>query len=208
VPSPAVYVEAQLRVTDLATHRVRTIASGRISSPVYAGPYLIWGKISNTGAYSFQAVSADTLKPVVLPSSLGHPGSVSYLAGSPQYLAWSSQNYLSMTVWPIGSHRLYHITSQDTRRHFQFLQFAGHFVVWYGGTASEVLDLTTGKAFDLPGTLAGSPSRIVTAVPVSPPAAKGGTAPSRVSSIATPSAPSIRSCAKLPLAAGPTHRQP
>src|SRR5262249_20844897 len=136
------------------------------------------------------------LRPVALPGQprLQHPGPIGYLAGSPEFLAWSSQDYTGLTAWQIGSARNSQFTTPDGRHPFQFLRLAGHFVLWFGGGASSVLDLRTGNAFDVHGTVAGSPDRIATAEAVGRPAIKGGFTASRLSSIATRSAPDIAQC--------------
>jgi hypothetical protein len=194
VPGKAGHVSAAVHVVDLASHRESTVDSGRVSSPVYAGHYLIWGKVSDAGTYSFQAVDSSTRKPVALPDHLQHPGPIGYLAGSPEYLAWSNQDYTGMTAWQVGSRHYADFTSPDTRHHFQFLQISGHFVLWFGGATSSVLDLRTGNAFDVQGTVTGSPDRIAATESVSQPSAKGQFAASRVSSIATSAAPGITHC--------------
>src|SRR5579859_2377553 len=170
-PAPAGGVNAQIRVMTLATRRFSILDSGRVSSPVYAGPYLIWGKIAG-GAYTFQAANAHTLKPVLVPAPLHHPGSIGYLGGSPQYLVWSNLDGTVLNSWRIGSPRYSRFLSPDNLHHFQFLQVSGHFVLWFSGAVSSVLDLTTGKAFDVQGTVTGSSERIAAAEPVSQPAAK------------------------------------
>jgi len=51
----------------------------------------------------------------------------------------------------------------DSRHPFQFLHLAGDFLFWYGGTTSSVLDLRSGAAIDIDGTVTGSADWIVTA---------------------------------------------
>jgi hypothetical protein len=195
VPSTSGLVNSQIRLVDLATGRVSTVDTGRFSSPVHAGPYLIWATIGAKNEYSLRAVDAATGRPVALPDPVRDPGTVSYLAGSPDYLVWSSQDYRTMTAWQIGSPHLRRFISPDDRHHFQYLQISGHFVLWFGSVVSSVLDLTTGKAFDVQGTVTGSPDRIVAAESVGRPAAKGQFTASQVSSIATSTAPAITRCA-------------
>lgn len=188
------HTEAQLRTVDLTTGRSRVLAAGTISSPVYAGRYLIWAQITGAGAgASFAAVDAHTQAAVQLPPQLRTPGSIGYLAGSPQYLAWSAGDGTSMKVWRIGSQR-YRQFTQDGRHQFQFLQMAGHYVLWYNGVASSVLDVTTGKGFDVNGSVTGSEAWIATSEPVSR-SGRGDSATSGVSAVAAPSAPRIAACA-------------
>jgi len=155
---------AQVHLFDLARGRDTVLATGTVSSPVFAGPYLIWARLDGRGATALQAVEASSLRPVTLPNNLAHPGPVGYLAGSQRYLAWSSGDLARLTVWEIGDNRLTTYTS-DLRHPFQFLQLAGHFVLWFGGTTFSVLDLRSGAAFDVPGAVAGSEETIVTSDP-------------------------------------------
>jgi hypothetical protein len=157
---------AQVHLFDLARGHDRVLATGTVSSPVFAGPYLIWARLDGQGRTILQAVEASSLRSVTLPGDLAHPGSVGYLAGSSRYLAWSSSDLAQLTVWKVGSDHYATYTS-DLRHPFQFLQLAGHFVLWFGGTTSSILDLETGAAFDVPGTIAGSQQTIVTSNPVS-----------------------------------------
>jgi hypothetical protein len=194
IPSGRGYVQAELRLMDLPSRQQSTVDTGRISSPVYAGPYLAWGRLSDDGAYSLRAVEAATRRAVTLPDRVSRPASIGYLGGSPQYLAWTSQDQRELLVWRVGSTHYDHFTSPDTRHYFQFLQIVGHFVLWYGGTASSVLDLNTGNAFDVHGTVSGSPEWIIMAEPVREPATKTSIVASRLSGIATASAPVVSTC--------------
>jgi hypothetical protein len=195
VPDRKGGVRAQLRVVDIVTGRVRTLDTGRVSSPVYAGPYLIWGRYDGSGAYKFRAVNAETLRPVRLPLPLANPGTIGYLAGSPRYFAWSSQDATAVTIWRIGSRQNRTLTSHDGRHFFQFMQIAGHFMIWFGTATFSVLDLVTGHAFDIKGAVTASPDSIVvsqlTGEHMSGKTAMGT---SRVSRIATKRAPSVVSC--------------
>jgi hypothetical protein len=195
VPGAGGAVEAQLRAVDLATQRSWTLDSGRISSPVYAGSYLIWAKVDGGRTYSLHGVDETTLRPVALPEPLRRVSSVGYLAGSPGYVAWSSQDSTSVEVWQFTSGTIKKFTTADGSHFFQFLGLAGHFLLWFGGTASSVLDLTTGLGFDVPGTVAGSAEWIVTALPTgAAPTTGRGHPTSQVSRVSTQTAPSVTSC--------------
>jgi hypothetical protein len=163
---------AEVRVVDLDSGRGRTLDSGRVSSPVYAGSYLVWAKLD--GAYSLHAADAETLEPAQLPEALRRLGSVAYLGGSPELLAWSSHDTTTLNVWRFGTGTLTSYTT-DSHHPFQFLHVAGDFLLWYGGITSSVLDLRSGAAFDVAGTVTGSPEWIVTATPAA------GSAATRVS---------------------------
>lgn len=201
VPGSGGKVRAEVRLVELSTGRERTLDTGGLSSPVFAGPYLIWATIDGAGRYALKAVDATTWAPVLLPAPLRHPDSIGHLAGSAGYLTWSSEDSADLTVWQVNTDTYHRFTSHDGRHHFQFMQLAGHFVLWFGGTVSSILDVTTGAAFDIAGTTAGSPERIATSEPIGPSGATPSSAPdrghvtaSRVSSIATASAAGIPAC--------------
>ena len=196
VPGAGSYNVSQVRVADLSTGRASVLDTGRVSSPVYAGRYLIWGKIDSAGRYLLRVVNAASFKPVVTPGPLRNPGSLLYLAGSPEYLAWSSGDLNVLTVWPVGTARLLKFTQSDSGHPFEYLQLAGHFVLWYAGNGSSVLDLRTGSAFHVGGSVAGSADDIAIEEPLGRPPAKGAFVRSRVSVLATAAMPSIRGCAR------------
>jgi hypothetical protein len=196
VPGAGSYNISQVRVADLSTGRASVLDTGRVSSPVYAGHYLIWGKIDSAGRYLLRVVDAASFKPVVTPGPLRNPGRLLYLAGSPEYLAWSSADLNTLTVWPIGTARLLKFTQSDSGHPFEFLQLAGHLVLWYTGNGSSVLDLRTGTAFHVGGSVAGSADEIAIEEPAGRPPAKGAFVPSRVSTLATAAMPGIRGCAR------------
>lgn len=181
---------SRIRAVDLASRRDRVVAEGMVGAPAYAGRYLLWP----TADGSFQGVEAVSLRPVELPGRLRRPGDVRYLAGSAEYLVWSSGDSASLTVWPFRAGDMRTYVLPDRRHYFQFLQIAGDFVVWFSGLTSSVLDLTTGAGFDLPGTVAGSPDWIAASPPPTPPGpnARGGYAVRR---IATRLADHITRCA-------------
>jgi hypothetical protein len=121
IPSTAGHVQGEVRLMDLSTGRQSTVASGRISSPVFAGPYLVWARIADDGPYSLEAIEAISRRQVTLPDRMRHPASVAYLAGSAQYLAWTSEERLELFVWQVNSARHLDLLMPDTRHHFQFL---------------------------------------------------------------------------------------
>lgn len=132
---------------------------------------------------------------MVTPGPLRNPGPLVYLAGSPEYLAWSSGNLNILTVWSVGTDRLLYFTQSDSGHPFQFLQLAGHFVLWYTGNGSSVLDLQTGKAFDVAGSVAASADTIAVGEQLRRPP-KGAFASVRVSTLAVEAMPGIRGCTK------------
>jgi hypothetical protein len=150
--------------------------------------------VAGGAEFSFRAVDADTLRPAALPAQLRTPRSVGQLAGSADYFAWSSRDYTELVVWRVGSARYFEFSSHDGVHFFEFMQFAGDFLVWFGGGASSVLDLTTGVGFDVSGTVSGSADAIVEAEPTAQPSTKGGIVASRVSRIATRSAVPLTAC--------------
>jgi hypothetical protein len=193
VQSPDRSGKAQVRAVNLATGAVRTLDTGQVSSPVFAGPYLVWGKIDNAGRYLLRVADAENFRPVAIPGPLRDPGSLFYLAGSPEYLAWSSDDLNTLTVWPVGTGQLLRFTQSNSGHPFQFLGLAGHFVLWYTGTGSSVLDLQTGNAFDIAGSGAASADAITVQEQLHQPP-KGSYASVRVSTLITAAMPAIRTC--------------
>ena len=195
VPSLDRYNKAQVRAVDLATGTVFTLDTGRVSSPVYAGPYLVWGKIDRAGRSLLRVADAENFRPAAIPAPLRDPGSLLYLAGSPDYLAWSSGDLNTLTVWPVGTDHLLRFTQSNSGHPFQFLGLAGHFVLWYTGMGSSVLDLRTGNAFDIAGSGAASAGAITVQEQLKQPP-KGSYASVRVSTLATAAMPAIRTCSQ------------
>jgi hypothetical protein len=162
-PQSATYPEGKVELYDLARRQATVLDSGRVSGPVFAGADVVWARLGPDGAYALRAVDASTLKPDQLPGRVARPGSVLYLAGSSRYLAWTS-GQRTLTTWQIGSNQ-YGVYTTDVKHPLQFLELAGDFVVWYAGSPSSVLDLRTGHAFDVQGTLAGSDAVIAESAP-------------------------------------------
>lgn len=158
-------VQAELRVFDLGHRITRVLDSGRLSSPVYAGGLLVWAKVDDTRQYSLHAVDEKTLQPVELPEAIRRPDSVAYLGGSADRLVWSANDALTLHEWNFTTRKPAQYALSDRGHAFQFLQVAGDFLLWDGATTASVLDLTTGAAFDTPGTVAGSAQWIVNARP-------------------------------------------
>ncbi len=159
------------------------------------GHYLVWGKIDSAGRYFLRVVDAATYKSVETPGPLRNPGPLLYLAGSPEYLAWSSGDLNTLTVWPIETAGLLKFTQSGTGHPFEFLQLASHFVLWYNGNGSSVLDLRTGDGFDVGGSVAASADVIAVEEPIGQ-SAKGTFASSRLSILAAAAMPGIGGCAK------------
>jgi hypothetical protein len=153
--------------------------SGRVSGPVFAGPNLVWARVDADGSYALRAVDALTLRPAALPAPASSPGPVRYLAGSSRYLAWSSDQQ-SLHVWRVGTDAYGDYTT-NLEHPLQFLQIAGDFVLWYAGYPSSVLDLRTGRAFDLRGAVAGSDAVIAESEPSRAPSTKGDVVPAQLS---------------------------
>jgi hypothetical protein len=192
IQNNSAYVTAELRVVNLNSRKSSTLDSGRLSSPVHAGQYLVWAKIDADGAYSLKAIDAASRKPVTLPDRVRDPGQLMFVGGSSQYLAWTIRNNQELMVWQVSAARYTDLAISDTRHYFQFLQLAGHFVVWYTGIGSSVLDLTTGGAFDISGTAAASPNMIVLEQHDS--LSKFTFTASRISAVRTSDAPVIPGC--------------
>jgi hypothetical protein len=190
-PRQADFPEAQVLRYDLASRQAAVLDSGRVSGPVFAGQDLVWARIGADGSYALRAVDAATLRPVSLPERLRNPGRVGYLAGSDRYLAWTTSQQLH--VWRAGTGEYGDYTT-DLRHPLQFLQLAGDFVLWYAGYPSTALDLRTGRAFDVHGSLAGSDAAIVDSEPTRAPATKDDVVPARLSYAPLSAATRIDAC--------------
>jgi hypothetical protein len=156
------------------------------------GPDLAWARVEADGTYSLRAVDAATLRPASLPPRVRSPGPVGYLAGSPRYLVWSGGQQ-ELHAWRVGSTE-YADYATDPRHPLQFLQLAGDFVLWYAGLPSSVLDLRTGRAFDVRGSVAGSEGLIAESRPARPPVTRTEIVPSRLASAALSPASRIDTC--------------
>jgi hypothetical protein len=196
LPKRSDYNEAEIHIRDLGRGTDTVMATGRVGAPVFAGRDLIWARRDAAGNYSFQAADADTLGPVDLPARLRDPGPIAYVAGSPRYLAWSSDDALGATVWMIDSGEFATYRAPDLNHSFQFMQLADHYLLYYGGTSSTILDLSTGNGFDVGGSLAGSDRVIAKEEPSGPAAQKGQATSSRISSVSLDAVGAIAQCTR------------
>jgi len=187
--------ESEIHARSLGTGRDAVLASGRVGAPVFAGRYLIWAHREADSRYSFQAVDAESLAPIDLPDRLRDPGPIVYVAGSAQFLAWSGEGSQTVTVWTVDSRAFVEYRSPDLNHSFQFMQLAGHYLLFYGGVASSILDLTTGAAFDVAGSLAGSDEKIAKEEPSVPIGQKGQLVASRISAVSLNRVGTIATCA-------------
>lgn len=172
---PTSETTADLRVYRFDTNTPTTVDSGRLSSPVVAGRYLVWAQYaSGESEPSLRFADAASLKLVSTPPEVSKPSPMNYLAGSDDYVLWIANPGPSpgstMTVDALKTHRVKHYISPPS--HFlQFPMLAGNFLVWFGADRNDVLDLRTGAAFDiaLPGSVAGAGDTIVVAKGVTGP---------------------------------------
>ncbi|MEK6227173.1 MAG: hypothetical protein AABM40_12890 [Chloroflexota bacterium] len=196
LPKRSDHNEAEIHVRELARGADTVIATGRVGAPIFAGRYLIWAQRDVAGSYSFQSVDADTLQPANLPARLRDPGPIVYVAGSSRYLAWSGDDSLEATVWAIDSGEFAKYRSPDLSHSFQFMQLADHYLLYYGGTSSTVLDLATGNGFDVAGSLAGSDQVIAKEEPSAPATQKAQVISSRISSVSLSAVGAIAPCTR------------
>ncbi|MBO0703179.1 MAG: hypothetical protein J2P38_09625 [Candidatus Dormibacteraeota bacterium] len=185
---------AEVRAYDLDAGRVSVLDSGRVSSPVIAGPLMVWGRIDSDGKTVLRAVDAATYRPVELPEQLRTQPGIIYLAGSSRYLVWST-DWHQLVAWRMDTGLVTTYTIAPTGDVLQFLSIAGHFMIWFAGSHYAVLDLRTGGAFDaathggLIDLLVGSTTAIVRIEPQ--PGPSKGPGGSTVFSLRTAAAPGI-----------------
>jgi hypothetical protein len=142
---------ADIRVFDLAHRATKTLASGRLSPPVFAGGYLFWGEyVGNDNQPRFRAVDAATLQPATVADQLAGPTPIMYLAGSGRYLLWT-ENGSQMAAYNFDSKTTssYQFAEHDGRHNLQFPMLAGRILVWWSGVTETIVDLDTGKGFDV-----------------------------------------------------------
>jgi hypothetical protein len=153
---PISNTSADVRVYRFATKTTTTLDSGYVSSPVFAGTYLVWGKKQTTSdpAAEFRFADATTLALVVGPPSLSGRFPLNYMAGSPDYMLWiglgqtSSPSSTAMSVDELATG---HVSEYSTQDHYlQFPTLAGPYFVWFGADRNSVVDLRTASGFDIP----------------------------------------------------------
>lgn len=185
---------ADLRIYRLDTGQTLTLDSGHLSSPVVASNKLVWAKLdSGQTLPSFRMVDANTLNAVAVPGLLGTPRPIGYLAGSPEYLLWTTDNS-TLIAADMGTGKLRKFLSPDVMHPFQFPMIAGHFLVWFSGPLDAVLDLVTGGTFDLPlpGGAAGADNDVV--ITKSAAGSKGTTTNSTIATMRLTPATTIPGC--------------
>jgi hypothetical protein len=183
---------AELRVYDLAARSQTVLDSGDVRGPVLAGRYLVW----NQAGGGLRAVDAGTLQPAQLPDRVRSQQSVTYLAGAPTELVWSTDE-LHATAWRIDRDQLSTYTIGDLGNRLQFLTIAAHFLIWFTTIQYAVLDLDTGGGYDVAGgSVVGSEAAIVRTTPLGPIDAKFGAPGTVVSVLPTAGAPGIPACGR------------
>jgi hypothetical protein len=186
----------EVRLYDLAAHRQTVLDAGKVGAPVFAGRYLVWPRVGDDGHTAFQAVDVSTRLPVTLPakvgSSIGQSG-ITWLAGSPHYLVWTTDERHAV-AWRMDRDQLT-TYAVDLRNRLQFLSVAGHFLIWYTGSPTAILDLDSGGGYDLTGQVMGSESAIVLTTPARTPASKIDNPGTVVSVLPLADAPGIPACA-------------
>ena len=154
---------ADIRIYRFTSRETTVLDSGRLSPPVIAGRYLVWGKYRGGDTQpSFTTVDAGTLRSEPLPNALNGPQDIVYLAGSSEYLVWSENaTTLAAADFKTATVTTYRI-QQDGRHNLQFPMLATRILVWWTGVVETVLDVRTGNGFDLiDGTAAGAGDTLV-----------------------------------------------
>jgi hypothetical protein len=188
-----------LRLYMLGSRRSTTLDSGTLSSPVFAGRYLVWAKINDGQSdATLQFVDAETLKPVPAPRELSRPNRVNYLAGSPDFLLWianaSTASEEKLVVDELATGRLTTYTSDETH-YLQFPVLAGKFLVWYSPAGNSIADLRTGAAIDISqnGSVAAGGDDLVVGTLAA--GAKGAITSTTISVLRTSTLSNLRTCA-------------
>jgi hypothetical protein len=153
---PVSNTSADVRVYRFATKTMTTLDSGYVSSPVFAGTYLVWGKgqAASDPLAEFRFADATTLAPVVAPLALSRQYPLTYMAGSPDYMLWIAlpqtltPNNSAMSVDELATGRVTEYGAQD--HYLQFPTLAGPYFVWASGDRNSVVDLRTASGFDIP----------------------------------------------------------
>jgi hypothetical protein len=168
---PVSNTSADVRVYRFATRTMTTLDSGYVSSPVFAGSYLVWGKTEAAPDSPAQFLFADatTLASVSGPPELSRPYPATYLAGSPDYMLWIAlpqtltPSNSAMSVDELATGRVTEYGAQD--HYLQLPTLAGPYFVWFGGDRNSVVDLRTASGFDiaLPGGVSAVGDTIVVA---------------------------------------------
>ena len=191
--------QSRIVLYDLGARSSHTIVGGAtVSAPVFAGGDLIWGLQGADKSFSFQAVLADTLQPVHLGLQPSGIGSIQYVAGSNDYLAWSSADFETLSV--------FHLTTgvesrfaavPDLLHRVQFPALTGDYAVWYTGDRFSVMDLTNGAAFDVYGSATVGEGVIAFAQPVGA-VVKGQISSSRIGEVQISQVPHLTRTACTP----------
>ena len=157
-----------LRLYRLETGESLALDSGKLSSPVIAAGRLVWGKFgAHDSQPSLRMADAVTLKSLAVPDLLKQPMPIGYLAGSSDYLLWTSGQTLIAEQLSNGALTRYQFARDALKHPFQFIMVAGHFVVWFTGYGNTILDMRTGQAVDvaLPSASAAGGDEIVVTRP-------------------------------------------
>jgi hypothetical protein len=146
---------SDMRVYRLATGRITTVDSGILTSPVFAGNFLVWAKQAPGDSNpSFVFADAETLRPVAVPPELRAPRQIGNLAGSTERLVWTGTPETSSPdsgTWFVDDLASGSIKTYGARNHyFQFPQLAGRYLVWFGADKNSIVDLRSGNGFDIP----------------------------------------------------------
>jgi hypothetical protein len=180
LPGPLTQYQSEVHVFELDARKDTIIASGKVSAPVYAKDLMIWAERDGAGRYLFKASDANSLAPAEVPTALRDPGSIIFLSANKDWFAWTAEGLLELNIWRVGTDERRAFRAPDIKHYFQFMKFAGDYLLWYSGVTSVVLDLGSGAFFDVPGSVAGGPDLIVIEQPTVTNKEKGQFVASRV----------------------------
>lgn len=128
---------------------------------------MIWTQEQSATRVVFRAAYPHNLKSAKLPRALQGTQDLGSLSGLPRYLAWGTDELVTLMVWKVGSNYREEFApavpkdgSPNSSPLFRFLELAGPYVLWNTGVAAPTMDLKTGKGFvEIGGTREWPPGR-------------------------------------------------
>ena len=174
----------QIVAYNLGTRKSQVLDTGVTSSPVYAGKYLIWARKGANDTVSFAAVTGGDLQRVETAGLLPNPTGATYLAGSDRYLAWTTADLAEVDYVDLTTALLTQmVVTADLKHRVQFPVIVADYLLWYTGDRFSVLDLRSGRGFDIMGSASAANGMLAKSESVGSTPVKGQIGQSRVSAL-------------------------